>query len=47
MFNNYFVDFFATKGVEYVIVISFFILIIPFWKYLNSPAKKTKNRSNN
>jgi hypothetical protein len=44
MFSNYFVDFFATKGIEYIIVIGFFILIIPFWKYLNTPSKKVKNK---
>ncbi|NQV36705.1 MAG: hypothetical protein HQ509_01725 [Candidatus Marinimicrobia bacterium] len=32
------VDIFATKGIEYLIVIGFLILIIPFWKYLNSPV---------
>jgi hypothetical protein len=40
MFNNYFVDFFATKGLEYIVVIIFFIAIIPFWKFLNTTAKK-------
>lgn len=44
MFSNYFVDFFATKGIEYIIVIVFFIVIIPFWKYLNTPSKKAKNK---
>ena len=42
MFNNYFVDFFATKGIEYVIVILFFIVIVPFWKYLNTSSSKAK-----
>lgn len=42
MFNNYFVDFFATKGIEYIVVIIFFIAIIPFWKYLNAPVKNAK-----
>ena len=44
MFNNYFIDFFATKGIEYIVVIGFFIVIAPFWKYLNTPAKKAKNK---
>lgn len=44
MFSNYFVDIFATKGIEYIIVIVFLILIIPFWKYLNAPSKKIKNQ---
>ncbi len=33
------VDIFATKGVEYLIVIGFLLLIIPFWRYLNAPGK--------
>ncbi len=33
------IDIFSTKGVEYLIVISFLLLIIPFWRYLNAPGK--------
>ena len=32
-------DIFATKGVEYLIVITFLILLIPFWLVLNKQAK--------
>ena len=28
-------DLFATKGIEYIITIVFFLLLIPFWKVLN------------
>ncbi len=30
---------FDTKGIEYIIIIAFLILIIPFWIILNKPAK--------
>jgi len=32
-------DIFDTKGIEYIIVIFFFMLIIPFWRMLNRPVK--------
>ena len=36
---------FDTKGIEYLIIIGFLILIIPFWRLLNKPLKiKTKVR---
>lgn len=36
-------DIFETKGIEYIIVIIFLLLIIPFWMLLNKPLKlKTK-----
>lgn len=31
-------DIFATKGIEYLIVIFFFIVLVPFWKFLHRPA---------
>ncbi len=34
-----YVDIFATKGVEYLLVIGFLALFVPFWKYLSKPAK--------
>jgi len=34
-----YVDIFATKGIEYLLVIGFLILFILFWKFLGSPAK--------
>lgn len=32
-----FYDIFATKGIEYLIIIAFLILIIVFWKLLHMP----------
>ena len=32
-------DIFDTKGIEYIVVILFFMLLIPFWYLLNRPAK--------
>lgn len=32
---------FDTKGIEYIIIISFLLLIIPFWVALNKPVKIT------
>jgi glycine cleavage system H protein len=32
-------DIFDTKGIEYIIVILFFMLLIPFWRVLNRPVK--------
>ncbi len=32
-------DIFETKGIEYIIVIGFLFLIIPFWMLLNKPMK--------
>lgn len=34
-----YVDIFATKGMEYLIVIVFLISLIFFWRFLNRPAK--------
>jgi glycine cleavage system H protein len=36
---NY-IDLFDTKGIEYLLVISFLVTLILFWRYLNKPAKK-------
>ncbi len=45
-----FVDIFATKGVEYLVVIAYFLLLILFAKKLNAPSipptepgKRSKN----
>lgn len=36
---------FETKGMEYIVTIVFFILLIPFWLILNKkPAVKRKDR---
>ena len=34
-------DIFDTKGIEYIIVISFLLLIIPVWRLLNKPVKQS------
>ena len=35
-------DIFATKGMEYVIIIAFLALLIPFWVVLNKQVKVNK-----
>ncbi len=30
----HYVDLFATKGIEYIVVIIYLLLLIPFWKFL-------------
>lgn len=35
-------DIFATKGVEYIVIIAFLALLIPFWIALNRQSKLTK-----
>jgi glycine cleavage system H protein len=34
-------DIFATKGMEYLVIIAFLAMLIPFWVLLNKQAKKT------
>ncbi len=34
-----YVDLFATKHLEYLLVIAFLLLFIPFWRLLNKPAR--------
>ncbi len=38
-------DIFATKGIEYLIIIAFLVLLIPFWIVFNQKAKKTLKSS--
>lgn len=33
-------DIFATKGIEYLIVITFLLLLIPFWHFMNKQSKR-------
>ena len=35
-------DIFATKGIEYLVIIAFLVLLIPFWVALNRQAKTTR-----
>ena len=34
-----YVDIFATKGIEYLLVIGVLLLFIPFWRMVSRPAK--------
>ena len=34
-----YIDIFDTKGIEYLIVIAFLLLVIPFWRALNKPVR--------
>ncbi|MDF1559378.1 MAG: glycine cleavage system protein H [Bacteroidales bacterium] len=34
-----YINLFDTKGIEYIIIIAFLILIIPFWRMLNRPLR--------
>jgi len=34
-----YVDIFDTKGIEYIVVIMFLLLIIPYWRALNKPVR--------
>lgn len=36
-----YVDLFATKGIEYIFIISFLLILIVYWRYLNKPVMKT------
>ena len=35
-----YVDIFATKGIEYLLVIGFLLLFVVFWEFLSRPAKR-------
>jgi len=34
-----YVDLFATKGIEYLLVIGFLLVLLPFWRFLRAPAR--------
>jgi hypothetical protein len=38
---NY-IDIFATKGFEYLLVIGFFLVLVAFWSFLNVPKKEIR-----
>lgn len=40
MNGNSYVDIFATKGIEYILVLAFLAALIVFWKVLNMPARR-------
>jgi glycine cleavage system H lipoate-binding protein len=37
--GNFYVDLFATKGLEYLLVIFFLVTLVVFWRFLNRPVK--------
>jgi len=39
-----YIDIFATKGIEYIFVIGFLLLFIPFWRLLNRPIREVEER---
>ena len=47
MESFHYVDLFATKGIEYILVISFLLLFIFYWKFLNKPIKARVSRTVN
>jgi glycine cleavage system H protein len=40
MENFTYIDIFSTKGVEYIVVIIFLILIVWFWKFIKDENNK-------
>jgi hypothetical protein len=38
-----YIDIFATKGFEYLLVIGFFLVLVAFWSFLNIPKKEIRN----
>ena len=37
-----YIDIFATKGIEYLLVIGFFLLLAAFWSFLSVPKKEIR-----
>jgi hypothetical protein len=37
-----YIDIFATKGFEYLLVIGFFLILVAFWSFLNAPKKEIR-----
>jgi len=44
MYESTYVDLFATKGIEYLLVIGFLLTLILFWTYLNRPSPRVLGR---
>lgn len=38
----HYVDLFATKGIEYLLVIGFLLVLVVYWRFLNAPAKEKR-----
>ena len=45
MGGNEYIDIFATKGLEYLIVIGFLLTLAFFWRFLNRPAQRVSQQS--
>lgn len=45
MGGNEYVDIFATKGLEYLIVIGFLLTLVVFWRFLNRPVRQAAQAS--
>ncbi len=44
MDNFHFIDIYATKGIEYLLVIAFLILLVFAWRYLNEAPHSERGR---
>jgi glycine cleavage system H lipoate-binding protein len=42
--DNFYVDLFATKGLEYLLVIVFLVSLVLFWRFLQRPARSLAPR---
>ncbi len=42
MSDFHFVDIYATKGIEYLLIIGFLILLVFAWRYLNAPPTRER-----
>lgn len=40
----HFIDIFATKGIEYLIVIAFLVSLPFVWRFLNRPARRGRGQ---
>jgi hypothetical protein len=38
-----YVDIFATKGIEYLLIIDFLLIFILFWRILSAPAERLRH----
>ena len=40
----HFIDIYATKGIEYLLIIGFLILLVFGWRYLNEAPRSERGR---
>ena len=43
MGDFHFIDIYATKGVEYLLIVGFLITLVFAWRYLNQPPSTRTN----